>query len=126
MNVDTTRSTLAPFPRDPAAAGHAHEVERPARPSPRLADALARQRTGRRFIVAGFVVSVVGVVLYCVASFAGGLDADMGDLLFRNSVPYARATLGIIGLGTLVWLVGSVKYLHAVMDGAEEDGAQPQ
>lgn len=82
----------------------------------------SRQRAGKKMILAGFVVTILGVVLYCAACFAGGMDADMGDLLFRNAVPFARATLGVLGLGTLVWLVGSFTYLRGAMDADEESG----
>ena len=74
------------------------------------------QTNGKRMVLAGFIITVLGVVLYCVACFAGGADADLGDVLFRNSVPLARATLGLLGLGTLVWLVGSVNYVRGAMN----------
>lgn len=88
--------------------------------SDELAPAEARQRLGKRLILAGSVVTVLGVILYCAVCFAGGLDADMGDLLFRNSVPFARATLGVLGLGTLIWVIGSFTYLRGAMEMDEE------
>lgn len=78
------------------------------------------QKNGKGMILAGFVITIVGVVLYCLACFAGGVDAGMGDILFRNAVPFARGTLGILGIGTLVWLIGSFTYLRGAMD-ADED-----
>lgn len=77
------------------------------------------QRTGRRLILAGFAVTCVGVILYCGVCFAGGVDADMGDILLANTVPLARATLAVLGLGTLVWLAGSFAYLRGAMDADE-------
>jgi hypothetical protein len=71
--------------------------------------------------VAGSVITVAGVILYCVASFAGGMGAGLGDILFRNAVPFARTTLGVLGLGTLVWLAGSFAYLKGAMDADEGD-----
>lgn len=90
-------------------------------PLSRAEKAAARQRTGKRMIVAGSALAVLGVVLYCLASFAGDLGAGMGDVVLRNAVPYARGALAIIGLGTLVWLVGSITYLRGVMDADEWD-----
>lgn len=82
------------------------------------------QRTGRKMILAGFVVSIAGVILYCAACFAGGMDAELGDLLLTHSVPFAHATLGVLGLGTLVWLIGSFTYLKGAMDA--DDGLDRQ
>lgn len=91
----------------------------------RAARAESLQRTGKRVIIAGFVITILCVVAYCAANFAGGVDADMSDILFRNAVPYARMTLAFQGLGILVWLVGSFTYLRGVLeadDGPGEDG----
>jgi hypothetical protein len=84
------------------------------------ARAEATMRAGRLMIFAGVVVTILGVVLYSLACFAGGMDADMGDILFRNAVPFARAMLGVLGLGTLVWLAGSFVYLRGALDADEE------
>lgn len=99
------------------------EERSPARPVSRAARAESLQKSGKSWIFAGFVITIVGVVLYCAACFAGGMDADMGDVLFRNAVPFASGTLAVLGLGTLVWLVGSFTYLKGAME-AEEDKGQ--
>lgn len=80
------------------------------------------QRTGKAMVIAGFVITIVGVVAYCAVTFAGGIDADMGDILFRNAVPFARTTLAILALGTLAWLIGSFTYLRGAMDADEDPG----
>lgn len=81
-----------------------------------------RQRTGERMILAGFVIAITGVVGYCVASFAAGMSTAMEGILFDNDVPFARATLAVLGLGTLVWLAGSITYLRGALDADEEAG----
>jgi hypothetical protein len=91
------------------------------RPVSRAALAAARMRTGRRTFVAGSAIAVAGVVLYCVASLAGDLRADLGEIVLRNAVPYARAALAVIGLGVLVWLAGSISYLSGALDADEGD-----
>lgn len=83
-------------------------------------DAERRQRAGERMILAGFVIAIAGVVAYCVASFAAGMSTAMEGVLFDNDVPFARATLGVLGLGTLVWLAGSITYLRGALDADEE------
>lgn len=90
----------------------------------RAARAESLQRTGKGMVIAGFVVTIVSVVLYCAVTFAGGMDADMGDILLRNAVPYARATLALTGLGTLLWIVGSFTYLRGAMDADEDAGEE--
>ncbi|MCC7033698.1 MAG: hypothetical protein IT179_12795 [Acidobacteria bacterium] len=86
------------------------------------ADAERRQRTGQRMILAGFVIAIAGVVAYCVASFGAGMSTAMEGVLFDNDVPFARATLAVLGLGTLVWLAGSITYLRGALDADEEAG----
>ncbi|HMU37884.1 MAG TPA: hypothetical protein PKE31_02635 [Pseudomonadota bacterium] len=86
----------------------------------RAQQAESMQRRGRKMVIAGFVITIAGVVAYCAATFAGGMNVDMGDLLFRNADPFALSTLGILGIGTLSWLVGSLTYLRGAMDADEE------
>lgn len=76
-------------------------------------------------ILAGFIMTIAGVILYCGVCFAGGMDAEMGNVLFRNAVPVRGATLAVLGLGTLVWLAGSVTFLRGAMD-ADEAAAEAQ
>lgn len=94
------------------------------RATPRTSRAMradSLQRRGKGMIFAGFIITIVCVVLYCAACFAGGADADMGDILLKNAVPFARATLAVQGLGTLLWLVGSFTYLRGAMDADESE-----
>lgn len=116
MNTDRSQS-LSIDPAGVALPANSRSREAPAEivETPAMR-AEAAQKSGKRMIFAGFVITVVGVVLYCAACFTGGVDADLGDVLFQNAVPFARATLGVLGLGTLVWVIGSFKYLQGVMD----------
>ncbi|MBI2896803.1 MAG: hypothetical protein HYY06_24815 [Deltaproteobacteria bacterium] len=109
---------VLPNPRDPSIALEQAEPVSPAT----LAE--AHQKTGHRLILAGFAITIAGIVLYCIACFAGGMDTDMGDVLFESSEPFTRATLAVLGLGTLVWLVGSFKYLRGSIE-AEDDAPGP-
>ncbi|MCC7542935.1 MAG: hypothetical protein IT379_42360 [Deltaproteobacteria bacterium] len=94
----------------------------------------ARQRRGKMLVVAGWVLTVAGAVIYCLACFGAGADQDLGQILAYGSVPFARGALGVVGLGTLLWLVGSFTYLRAAMDAFEPgptddpavDGSQPR
>lgn len=91
-------------------------------PHPPLSRAEALQHRGRRMVVVGYVVTMVAVVLYCVACLSGGLSADMGDLLLQNAVPFGRATLALLGLGTASWVIGSFTYLRGAMDAEVDQG----
>ncbi|MBZ0116648.1 MAG: hypothetical protein K8H88_06630 [Sandaracinaceae bacterium] len=114
MSTHQPRALEMPLTRAEATAAAA-------RVSP-AARAESLQRRGKAMIFAGFVLTIVGAVLYCGVCFAGGMNAELADILFENTVPFARAMLGITGLGTLVWLVGSFTYLRGAMDAEEEVG----
>jgi hypothetical protein len=104
-----------PRPRPPGRAVTAG-AETPAT----LAD--RRQRSGERMIVGGFAIAIVGVVAYCLASFAAGINSTVDGILFNNDVPFVRATLVVLGVGTLVWLAGSITYLKGALEADEDAG----
>jgi hypothetical protein len=81
----------------------------------------ARKRHGKTFIVAGWIAAMIGVVLYCAASFAADADADLAAIVLHGTVPAARAALAVIGGGTLLWIVGSVMHINAALDEADLD-----
>lgn len=83
---------------------------------PRAQRTVSMQSAGRALVVGGFFVTIGGVVAYCSACLAGGLDSDFGDLLMKNAVPFGRSTLAALGLGTLMWIVGSFTYLRGEMN----------
>ncbi len=91
----------------------------------RVGRAAMRRKTGNALILAGSVITILGVVLYCAVSFAGGMNAELGDVLLRNVQPLTRATLGVLGLGTLVWLIGSFMYLEGAMEQDLSEDAGP-
>ncbi|MBI3072590.1 MAG: hypothetical protein HYY84_10790 [Deltaproteobacteria bacterium] len=74
------------------------------------------QRRGKRLIVGGFAVMIVGIILYCTACFAGGVSAEIADILLQNAIPFGRIALAVIGVGVVLWLVGSFQYLKGAMD----------
>ena len=76
----------------------------------------ARQRRGKVLVVAGWIVAVVGVVVYCAASFAAEPSADLAAIVFEGAAPAARAGLLVIGVGTLTWIIGSILHTIAVLD----------
>lgn len=95
--------------------GSSAQDRRAARSRPEL-----RARRGKILVVAGWVVALAGIVVYCVATFASQSDADLAAILLHGAIPAARGGLGVIGLGTLMWLIGSVIHANAVLDRAGE------
>ncbi|MCC6574972.1 MAG: hypothetical protein IT462_14425 [Planctomycetes bacterium] len=74
----------------------------------------------RSVAILGMVLSLAGVVLYCVASFRSEDTSDLSAVLFQFANPAALSALGIMGVGTLLWMFGSIMHLHALMDADEE------
>lgn len=117
--MSITRET--PAHADPfTMAGYAHADD--ATPAPtdaeleRRADAAERMRRGKRLVIGGFVVAVVGIVAYSVVCLGAAMSQDLGTMLLESPEWLAGPMLGVIGLGTLLWLVGSFMYLNGGMD----------
>ncbi len=73
-------------------------------------------RRGKQLVISGFIVAVVGIVAYCVASFSAAVNQELGSALLESPGWLVGPTLGMIGLGTLLWLVGSFVHLNGAMD----------
>ncbi len=84
-----------------------------------------RMQRGKRLVISGFIVAVLGIVTYCVASFSAGVNMELGAAFLENPWQLVGLPLGMIALGTLLWLVGSFVYLDAAMD-SDPNGPDPQ
>jgi len=73
-------------------------------------------RDGRRLILAGFVIALLGIVAYCFV----GLSAP-AEAIASGPSDMIGPSLGVIGIGTLLWLVGSFVFLRGAMD-SDPDG----
>lgn len=69
---------------------------------------MTRIHNGKNLVIAGFGIAILGIVLYCMASFSVGFGQD--------EPVFIKESLGIVGVGVLVWLIGTVKYLNAAID----------
>ncbi len=83
-----------------------------------------RMRRGKQVVISGFIVAVVGIVAYCVASFSAAVNQELGSALLESPGWLVGPTLGMIGLGTLLWLVGSFVHLNGAMD-SDPNGPDP-
>ncbi len=112
--MSATRDTRA------KAEGHAKTDEPPSVATPTKAEVYARaeqrMRRGKQLVISGFIVAVVGIVAYSVASFNAAAIRELGSALLESPGWLVGPTLGIIGLGTLLWLVGTFVYLDGAMD----------
>lgn len=81
--------------------------------------AVARVRErGRRWILSGWAISLVGVFLYCRALFAAEADGDLATLLSHTGVS-GWAALFLIAIGVVFWLSGNLVYLKDALDSQE-------
>lgn len=107
--------------------GHATTDEPTSVATPSKAEVYARaaqqMRRGRRVVISGFVVAVLGIVAYCVVCLSAAMNQELGSTLLDNPGWLAGPTLGIIGLGSLLWLVGSFLYLSGGMN-SDPDGPE--
>ena len=85
------------------------------------AAAAHRMQRGRRLVFSGFTVAIIGIVAYCIICFSSALNVELGTALLNGPAWLTGPALGIIGLGTLLWLIGSFAYLRGAMD-SDPDG----
>ncbi|MBI3019310.1 MAG: hypothetical protein HYY61_05405 [Deltaproteobacteria bacterium] len=81
-----------------------------------------KMKRGQKLVISGFIVAVVGIVFYCIVSFVGSAKQEWTPFLFSHAHPILLTSLAIIGLGTLLWIIGSVMYLTGAMEkGPDEE-----
>ncbi len=95
-------------------------VSRPLSKTQVYARAEQQMQRGRQLVVSGFVVAVLGIVAYCLVGLSAGVNQQLGSAFLESSEWLTGATLGTIGLGTLLWLAGSFMYVSGGMDGDPE------
>ncbi len=102
------------------AAGQVKTKRPPSVATPTKEEVYARaeqqMRRGKQLVISGFIVAVVGIVAYCVVCFSAGVNQELASALLASPGWLVGPTLGIVGLGTMLWLVGSFIYLSGGMD----------
>lgn len=86
--------------------------------SNKYAYAERRMLFGKRVVIAGFVIAILGVIVYCLACFNSDLNQQFGNMEHTSGL--LASSLGTIGLGTLLWLIGSFIHLKAAMESDPE------
>ena len=85
------------------------------------AKAERRMRRGKRLVISGFVIAIVGIIAYCLVGLSADVNRQLSSAFLESSEWLTGATLGIIGFGTLLWLAGSFLYLSGGLD-SDPDG----
>ena len=70
-------------------------------------EAEGQMKFGKRLVISGFILSIIGIIAYCVANFNMTLNQEYNGILVSHSPKLVIPTLGIIGIGVLVWLIGT-------------------
>ncbi len=99
---------------------HPKTDEPPAVTTPTKAEVYARaeqrMRRGKQVVISGLIVAMVGIVAYCVASFNAAVNQGLGSALLESRGWLVGPSLGMLGLGILLWLVGTFVYIVGAMD----------
>lgn len=77
----------------------------------------------RKTVLAGLLITLGRMVLHCIITFAGGLDAGMESVRLRDPAGSARAALVLAGFGMLVWLIGSLTHLRGALQIDDDDAS---
>lgn len=80
------------------------------------AGAQEQMKLGKRLVIGGFILSIMGIIAYCVTNFNMTLNQKYNGILVDNSGALLIPTLATIGIGTLVWLIGSFIHLKGAMN----------
>lgn len=84
-----------------------------------------RSERGRTLILWGWLVTMLGVGLYCREVFSLGPEADALDAITRSGVlGWSSAILAAAGI--FLWFMGNLLYLHDAMDTPAAAPAAPE
>ena len=71
-----------------------------------------RLEQSRKTILTGWIISMIGIVLYCFVMSSGDQTADLSTALAaRGAIGWAAVTIIFIGLG--LWFAGYVGFMKA-------------
>ena len=112
MRLTFTRTTAATAPMPILAARH--ETEK----------TMTRGEQGRRAILAGWLITMLGIVAYIVAMSRAGENAGILDALGNQGLLGWSAAALLLG-GVVVWLIGNLAVLHDLSEapGGDDDDA---
>lgn len=71
---------------------------------------------GKRLVIAGFLVALIGMLLYCVASFSVDTNQQVASTLQAGTRWPVFASLGVVGVGAFLWFVGAIVHFKGGID----------
>lgn len=80
------------------------------------AKAEQKMKQGKFLVIGGFVIMLLGMVAYCFVSIGTETNQDFGLSFLSNSSWMIAPALLTMGIGSLVWLVGSFLYFLGGLD----------
>ena len=78
---------------------------------------IAQMKLGKRFMTSGFVLSILGIVLYGMTNFNMTVNHVVYSSVFTGTKGMLIPTLSTIAVGTLILLFGSYIHLKGAMNG---------
>ncbi|MBX9949210.1 MAG: hypothetical protein K2Y39_08605 [Candidatus Obscuribacterales bacterium] len=75
-------------------------------------DSVQSMQAGKRLVITGCIVAVLGIVLHCYFSFSAAFEVPAA----------ARESLLLVGAGVVLWFWGAIKYFTGAIcaDAREE------
>ncbi len=81
-----------------------------------------RVHQGRRLVISGFAIAVLGIFIYCFGALS--TVPDKVSLAAGEPAQLSRwvvVGLSMIGTGTLLWMIGMIRHLTAFLDLPREE-----
>jgi hypothetical protein len=73
----------------------------------------AEIRLGKGLVVAGFAVSIVGIIVYCTAAFSAESAQELSGL--------GKLGLLIVGAGVVSWFSGAITYFRGAIESSSPE-----
>ena len=92
------------------------------RPDERQASAAklpSKTDKSRTAILNGWIISMLGIVLYCLAMLGDSVADPFSSILERGWA--GGATISLLAIGVLLWLYGAVTFLQEVEHDSPDD-----
>ena len=75
-----------------------------------------RLRRGKQLVISGCLVAIMGIVAYCAINLMAVANQEPAAAQFQGSAWFGRASLGVVGSGAILWLLGALLYLSGGLD----------
>jgi hypothetical protein len=80
-------------------------------------------RQGKRLVITGFFVALIGAFLYCGALYRVDANQQLSSTVLQANTEWSViASLGIVGVGVLLWIVGAIVHF---IGGVNSDPSGP-